>query len=65
MFHEGEYIIYVNGDSYKIGQIKRIVADGAFVWYHEGSTASKTPFDVMHKLTNSYVIKQTSLNSLD
>ena len=30
-FKEGEYIIYVNGDRYEIGKIKRIVRDGAFV----------------------------------
>lgn len=62
-FKEGEYIIYNNGDRFEIGKIKRIVRDGAFVWYHEGDTASKTPFDCMHKIINGYVIKKTSLNS--
>lgn len=60
-FKEGEYIIYVNGDRYEIGKIKRIVLDGAFVWYHSGDTAAKTPFDCMHKLMNEYVIDKTSL----
>lgn len=60
-FKEGEYIIYVNGDRYEIGKIKRIVNDGAFVWYSSGDTAAKTPFDCMHKLTNEYVIDKTSL----
>lgn len=60
-FKEGEYIIYVNGDRYEIGKIKRIVQDGAFVWYHSGDTAAKTPFDCMHKLENEYVIDKTSL----
>lgn len=60
-FEEGEYIIYVNGDQYEIGKIKRIVRDGAFVWYHSGDTASKTPFECMHKLKNRYVIGETSL----
>ena len=57
----GDYIIYQNGDRFELGRIKRIVDDGAFVWYHEGDTASKTPFDCMHKLINGYVIKRTSL----
>ena len=57
----GEYIIYQNGDRYEIGRVKRVCEDGAFVCYHEGETASKTPFDCMHKLTNSYCIKDTSL----
>ena len=60
-FKEGELIIYQNGDRFEIGKIKRITEDGAFVWYHEGETAAKTPFDCMHKLVNGYVIEQESL----
>ena len=60
-FEEGEYIIYQNGDSFEIGKIKRIVNDGAFIWYHDGETAAKTPFDCMHKLRNAYTILNTSL----
>ena len=51
-FNEGDYIIYQNGDRYEIGKIKRIVDDGAFVWYHDGETAAKTPFERMHKISN-------------
>lgn len=64
-FKVGEYIIYVNGDRYEIGRIKRIVSDGAFVYYSEGSTAAKTPFDCMHKLVNSYLIKSTYLGGIE
>lgn len=60
-FKEGELIIYVNGDRYEIGKIKRLCDDGAFVWYHQGETASKTPYDCMHKLTNAFCIESTSL----
>ena len=60
-FYEGEYIIYQNGDRYEIGKIKRIVDDGAFVWYHDGETAAKTPFERMHKIANEFVIGETSL----
>ena len=60
-FNEGDYIIYQNGARYEIGKIKRIVPDGAFVWYHNGETASKTPFEQMHKIANDYVIGETSL----
>lgn len=60
-FKEGEYIIYQNGEGFEIGKIKRITNDGAFVWYHEGETAAKTPFDCMHKLVNGFTIKATSL----
>lgn len=60
-FEVGEYIIYKNGDSYEIGKIKRIVQDGAFVYYSDGDTAAKTPFDCMHKIRNEYVIVETNL----
>lgn len=60
-YHEGELILYQNGTRFEIGKIKRIVDDGAFVYYHEGETTAKTPFDCMRKIANSYVIKETSL----
>lgn len=60
-FKSGELIIYRNGERYEIGKIKRVTKDGAFVWYHEGDTAAKTPFDCMYKLVNAYTIKETSL----
>lgn len=60
-FKESEYIIYRNGERYELGRIKRITEDGAFVWYSNGETAAKTPFDCMHKIENSYVISETKL----
>ena len=60
-FSEGEYIIYMNGDRLELGRIKRVVEDGAFVYYSEGDTASKTPFDRMYKLINGFTIKKTTL----
>ena len=60
-FREGDYVIYVCGDRYQIGLIKRVVDDGAFVWYYEGDAASKTPFAMMHKLDNAYLIGETNL----
>ena len=60
-FKVGEYIVYVNGDKYELGRIKRITDDGAFVAYHDGETGAKTSFDLMHKLINGYCIKETTL----
>lgn len=60
-FTPGEYIIYVNGEQYEIGRVTSVTPTGAFVCYHSGETAAKTPFDHMHKLTNSYTIQATSL----
>lgn len=61
MFKEGEYIIYVNGDRYELGRIKRLCDDGAFVCYHEGETAAKTPYVCMRKLVNEFTIKDTTI----
>lgn len=63
-FEEGELIIYQNGDRYEIGKIKRLCADGAFVWYSDGETAAKTTYECMHKLTNAYVITGEDLGGL-
>jgi hypothetical protein len=60
-YKAGEYIIYQNGDRFELGKIKRVTADGAFVWYSEGDTAAKTPFDCMHKLMNANTIHVTTL----
>ncbi len=60
-FKEGQLIIYHNADRYEIGKIKRIVDNGAFVYYSSGETAAKTPFDLMHPLANECCIGATSL----
>ena len=64
-FKAGDLVIYKNGDTYQIGKIKRVVADGAFVFYTTGDTASKTPFDRIHKIENSYVIERAALGGND
>lgn len=64
-FKPGEYIIYQNGERFELGKIKRVTDDGAFVYYHEGDTAAKTPFDCMQKLINAYTIKADSLGGED
>lgn len=60
-FEVGEYIIYVNGDRYELGRITNLRQDGAFVCYHEGETAAKTPYETIHKLINGYTISKTTL----
>ena len=45
---EGQLVVYKNGSRYEIGKIKRVVEDGAFVYYHEGETA----FDCMFPIEN-------------
>ena len=60
-FKEGEYIIYHNGSHYELGRIKSLRPDGAFVAYNAGETGAKTPYDLMHKLVNAFVIEKTML----
>lgn len=59
-FKNGEYFIYVNGDKYELGKVKRPnnSGDGYFCWYHEGETCANTPVDCMHKLVNAYIIRE-------
>lgn len=64
IYKAGQYIVYMNGNRAEIGKIKRITSDGAFVYYHEGDTAAKTPFDRMWPIINDYVIKDTSLGGM-
>lgn len=60
-FKENQLIIYMIDNSFRIGKIKWLNDDGAFVWYHSGETASKTPYEYMHPLENEYCIKTTIL----
>lgn len=57
----GELIIYINGNTAEIGEVKRVVNDGAYVYYSCGDTAAKTPFDCMYKLINACVIGENGL----
>lgn len=61
----GELVIYKNGGSCEIGKVKRVCDDGAFVWYHGGSTASKTPYQNIHKLVNRHCVIKTVLGGLE
>lgn len=60
-YEAGELVIYKNGDHCEIGKVKRVVADGVFVCYHEGSTASKTPFEHIYKLSNAHCVSDAAL----
>ena len=65
-FRVGEYVIYHNESTgyYELGRIKSLHKDGAFVAYHSGETGAKTPYDLMHKLVNAFVIEKTSLGGM-
>ena len=60
-FQPGELVIYQNGDRFEIGKIKRLVTDGAVVWYRDWRHAEKTSFSKLHKLANAHVILADSL----
>ena len=62
-FKVGEYVIYYNPGThiYELGRIKSLMSNGAFVAYHSGETGAFTPYDLMHKLVNGFVISKTLL----
>ena len=60
-FKENEIVLYQNGDKFQVGRIKRLCDDGAFVWYHSGDTAAKTPYENLHKLQNATCLTNTAL----
>jgi hypothetical protein len=55
----------INGEIYKceIGKIKRIDGDCAFVYFHSGETASKTPIEDLIEIENSAYIQPTMLGT--
>lgn len=61
-FKKGEIVAYIgkdpNGEIYtvEIGKIKRLCADGAFVYYHTGNTAAKTDYRDLYKIKNAYAL---------
>ena len=58
-FAPGDLVVYSRdgGDHFELGVIKRVVDDGAFVWYHTGDTAAKTPWRCLHKVENAYAAR--------
>jgi len=61
-FKEGELVTFIGKDpdgeiyTVKIGKIKKLCDDGAFVYYHTGSTAAKTNYIDLYKIKNAYAI---------
>ena len=53
-FERGELFVYVNGDRWELGMVKRPndTGDGYFCWYSTGDTAANTPTYCMRKLAN-------------
>ena len=54
VFKAGELFVYVNGDRWELGMVKREnnTGDGYFCYYSTGDTAANTPIENMHKLAN-------------
>lgn len=53
-FRPGELFVYTNGDRWYLGMVKRAnnTGNGYFCWYSTGDTATNTPVEHMHKLSN-------------
>ena len=65
MLEVGQLIAVVRGLTVEIGKIKSFTRNGAFVYYHTGSTAALTPYGSMYQITNAYCIPKTSFNTTD
>lgn len=53
-YQPGELFVYVNGDRWELGQVKRSAGDDTyFCYYSMGDTAACTHVDNMHKLANA------------
>ena len=54
-YKPGELFVYVNGDRWELGMVKRAngQGDGYFCWYSRGDTVANIPVWCMHKLDNA------------
>jgi hypothetical protein len=55
-FIPGEFFIYKNGDRLELGKVKRMADEGGmayYCWYSCGTTAARTPVELMLKLANN------------
>ena len=53
-YKPGELFVYMNGDHWELGEVKRAGAPGHyFCYYSLGDTAACTPVEHMHKLANA------------
>lgn len=52
MFEFGDYVLYSNGGKQDVGRVLRMSKDGlsAYVCYHEGCTAARTPVNMLKLL---------------
>ena len=62
-FEPDELFVYVNGNKFELGKVKRVNNDntGYFCWYHSGDTSANTSVEDMHKLINNYCVEKTML----
>ena len=58
MFEFGDYVLYSNGSKREVGRVLRMFDDGlsAYVCYHEGCTAARTPIEML-KLLDVHQLK--------
>lgn len=52
----GDYVLYTCGERLEVGRVKSIFPGGAFVYYHDGDTAARTPRSHLRKIANGWTI---------
>ena len=62
----GDIIAYQRRGSqhFEIGLVKRVVDDGAFVYYMQGETAAKTPFDCICNIQNQTMFESMVMRKI-
>lgn len=55
-FNVGDFVIYKNGDTYYLGEIKEVLKfrRAYRVWYHTGDTTAITPENMLIPIYNAY-----------
>lgn len=70
ILHPGDPVLYKRSDSehYELGEVKRRCDDGSsdyFVYYHQGDTAARTPYDCLRRISNLYAFDVKRIRASD
>lgn len=55
MYKFGDWVVYVNGCKNEIGRVTMCMEGAAFVCYHRGCTAARTPLECLRPATDAEI----------
>lgn len=71
MLMPGDIVLYKRRGSdehYEIGEVSSVCTDGSndcFVYYHQGDTAARTPYDCLRRISNLYAFDVKRIKASD